>query len=97
MKESAFQRIAIAYLKGQPNSYWNVNHGGIFSGSGRFDIEGCIQGSYVAFELKTPKGRISNAQEDHWRRIREAGGWSFVVTNMTELREYLEHVLSHDV
>lgn len=44
------------------------------------DIIGCINGYFVAIELKTAKGELDPLQEYVLKQISEAGGIGFVVT-----------------
>lgn len=56
------------------------------------DIIGCVLGRFIAIECKAGKGKTTALQDREIERIRDAGGFAFVVneTNQDELKEELE-------
>ena len=74
--------------------YWNKNHGSVYVRSGRPDLEGCLEGLYVAIEAKAPgvvveKG-LSQTQRRHIQQIRDNGGIAIASNDEDEIMELLE-------
>jgi len=79
MTEAQFQRQVIRFF--QEQSIWFVKYwgGGRFTRAGIPDIICCVNGYFVAVELKTDKGRVSELQQYNIDRIRESGGVAIVL------------------
>ncbi|MNW40408.1 VRR-NUC domain protein [compost metagenome] len=78
MTEAQFQSKVINFL--------NVHHiynvkvwGGGFQRAGIPDILACVNGHFVAIELKTETGRTSQLQDYNLDRIRESRGTAIVL------------------
>ena len=71
--------------------YANKNHGSPFQRKGRPDIEGCLDGQFVAFEVKLPgkKNTLTRLQQRALQDIRDAGGRAEVIESVAEA----EHML----
>lgn len=79
MKESQFQTKVIQFLKEHGVyviKYWG---GGRYTKAGVPDIVACINGYFIAIELKTETGRVSKLQEYNLEDIRRAGGAAMVL------------------
>ena len=79
MKESQFQTKVIQFLKEHGVyviKYWG---GGRYTKAGVPDIVACINGYFIAVELKTDTGRVSKLQEYNLEEIRKAGGIAIVL------------------
>ena len=50
----------------------------------------CYRGKFVAFEVKTPTGKLTKLQETTLQRIRNAMGQAFKVTSLQEVKEILK-------
>jgi penicillin-binding protein-related factor A (putative recombinase) len=50
------------------------------------DIIACYKGKYIAIEVKTPEGKLSELQHYNLRQVEKAGGYSFVVRSVEELK-----------
>lgn len=72
-------------------AYVNVNHGSPFQRKGRPDIEACLWGLFIAFEVKLPRRQktVTALQTETLREIVQAGGYSAVVTSVAEAEELL--------
>lgn len=58
--------------------------------SGMADVISCIDGTFMAFELKrTAKEKLREAQKDHKYRLERADGLYFQVTSLDEVIEIL--------
>ncbi len=77
-------------LKKQPECFCWKEHGGIHGTAGLPDIIACIHGRFVAFEVKTPTGKLTKLQEITILKIRDAGGQAFKVTSAIEVAQILK-------
>lgn len=71
---------------------WHMKvHGSMFSKAGTPDIIACVQGEFVAIEVKRPEGgKISELQKFHIDAIHKAGGHAFVARSLEETKAYFE-------
>jgi len=49
------------------------------------DILCCYRGSFIAFEVKGPKGKTSALQDINIKNIKKAGGLAYVVRSVSEV------------
>lgn len=54
------------------------------------DIIACVDGRFVAFEVKTESGRLSKLQEVTLGRIRDAGGRAYMVRSAAEVARIMK-------
>jgi Holliday junction resolvase len=92
MKESEIVQRIKAYLKTVKGCFAWKEHGGQFGVAGIPDIIACIGGRFVAFEVKTDKGKTTALQEITIRKIREAGGIAEVVRSVEDVRRVIEQI-----
>ena len=92
MLEKTIVTAIMRYLKTIPCCFAWKTHGGIYTTSGIPDIVCCINGYFVAFEVKPPKGRLTKLQEMTIRRINEACGIAHRVTSVADVQAVLEAV-----
>lgn len=71
-------------------AYHIKNHGSIYSRSGTPDITACVNGKFVAIEVKQPGGRVSPLQAAHIELIKQAGGVAFVAYSLEEAKKNLK-------
>jgi hypothetical protein len=90
MSEKNITTAILRYLKAVPGCFCFKEHGGMYGTSGLPDILCCINGRFVAFEVKTPVGRLSKLQELAIAKIRAAGGEAHKVTSVLEVKEIIE-------
>lgn len=93
MKEKTITNQILKYLKSLPGCFAFKEHGGLYGTSGIPDIIVCYKGKFVAFEVKTEKGKLSKLQEITIEKIRKANGRAFKVTNLEEVEEILKGVM----
>ncbi len=93
MKEKTITNQILKYLKSEPLCFAFKEHGGIYGVSGLPDVICCYKGKFVAFEVKTEKGKLSKLQEITLKRINEAGGMAFKVTSLEEVKDILREVM----
>mgnify|MGYP000852614071 FL=1 len=98
MAEKEITSAIMRYLKSVPRCFCWKEHGGMYGTAGLPDIICCIKGRFVAFEVKTPSGRLTKLQEATMRKIRDAKGEVFKVTSVEDVKVILDalEVPSHD-
>ena len=82
MRESVFQTRVLKKLR-QKGVFFKIWGGG-FQQAGIPDIIGCYKGKFVAIELKTDVGRLSDLQKVILKRIEDNGGVALVIRPNTE-------------
>lgn len=93
MKEKTITNQILKYLKSLPECFAFKEHGGLYGTSGIPDIIVCYKGKFLAFEVKTEKGKLSKLQEITIEKIQKANGMAFKVTSLEEAKEILEEVM----
>lgn len=86
MNESEIVRQIKEYLKTVKGCFFWKEHGGQFGVAGLPDIILCLNGRFIALEVKTEKGKVSVLQEITLKKIRNAGGIAEVVRSVDEAR-----------
>ena len=76
--EKIFENKIKSYLK-SIGAYFIKTHGDRFSRIGTPDIIACINGKFVAVEVKGEKGKPSDLQLYHINQIQKAGGYGTVL------------------
>lgn len=89
--EKKLQDKAIAYLKKQ-NIYYINQFGDGFTGKGKPDLVTCINGRFVAFELKVGKNDLQDDQIIHKRRIERSNGLHYAPYTIEEFIEIVEEL-----
>lgn len=90
MKESEIISVIKEYLKTVSNCFYWKEHGGEFGQAGIPDIICCLSGKFIAFEVKTDKGKTTVLQEITLRKIRRAGGYAEVVRSVSDVKTIIE-------
>lgn len=93
MKESDIVRAILKYLKTVPDCFFWKEHGGMYDTAGIPDIICCYRGKFMAFEVKTEKGRTTALQESVINKIQKCGGKTAVVRSVDEVRILLEEMV----
>lgn len=88
-REKNLQDKCIAYLK-KNNIYYLNLYGDGFSGKGKPDIVTCINGKFVAFELKVKANNMQDAQKIHKLRIERSKGLHFIPYTLNEFISIIE-------
>jgi len=89
MHEKDIVTAILSHLKTVPRCFMWKTHGGMYGVAGIPDIIGCIQGRFVAFEVKTPSGQLTKLQESTLEKINSAKGAAFKVTSVDEVKVIL--------
>ncbi|GHU87536.1 hypothetical protein FACS1894202_02000 [Clostridia bacterium] len=74
------------HLKTVPSCFYWKEHGGQYGTAGLPDLICCINGRFVAFEVKTPVGKLTKLQEITIQRIKAAKGEAYKVTSVEDVR-----------
>ena len=77
-KENAFENKIKDYLK-SIGAYFIKTHGDRFSRVGTPDIIACVNGHFVAVEVKAENGKPSELQIYHIEQINKAGGYGVIL------------------
>ena len=91
IKEKKLQDKAIDYLKGRGIYYLNL-YGDGMSGKGKPDIIACLNGLFVAFELKVGENDMQDDQKIHKIRIERSKGLHFTPYTLSEFIEIVEEL-----
>lgn len=89
MRESKLQTDCIKELKARKIYHINI-HGGGFTGKGAPDIVVCLNGRFIAFELKVKNNTMQDDQIIHKRRIEKSGGLHYTPYSLAEFISILE-------
>lgn len=92
MREKDIVAAILRLLKQTPNCFCWKEHGGMYGMAGIPDIIACVNGQFVAFEVKVPSGKLTKLQEITIQRIRDANGQAFKVTSVAEVAAILEQM-----
>lgn len=87
MSEQQIQKRILDHLAKLPNT-WSVK---VISANknGVPDILACVNGKFVAIEVKTPTGRVSPLQEYQINRINNSGGLAAVARSVDDVKKLL--------
>lgn len=91
--EKRLQDKAIRYLKDRGIYHLNL-YGDGWSGKGKPDIIACINGKFVAFELKVGANDMQADQVIHKRRIERSGGLHFSPYSLEEFIDIVEGLIN---
>lgn len=89
--EKKLQDKAISYLKGRGIYYLNL-YGDGRSGKGKPDIIACINGLFVAFELKVGENDLQDDQKLHRVRIKRSKGLHYAPYTIEEFISIVEEL-----
>lgn len=76
--EKFYENKIKRYLK-ERGAYRVKYHGNYYSENGTPDILACVNGYFLAIEVKAPEGKPSELQLAKVDQIRKAGGFAYVV------------------
>lgn len=92
MTEKQFENKIKSYLKNLPKCWFFKVWGGGFQQAGIPDLIACVNGTFVAIEVKAENGKPSDLQLRNTRLINEATGLAVIVkpSQFDELKFALE-------
>jgi hypothetical protein len=91
--EKKLQDKCIAYLKAK-NIYYINQFGNGWASKGAPDLIVCINGKFVAFELKVGANNMQADQVIHKRRIERSGGLHFSPYSLEEFIDIVEGLIN---
>lgn len=83
MRESKLQQDCIRYLNNEGIVVFNI-HGGGWSSKGAPDLICCVNGKFVAFELKVDDNNMQSDQRLWKKRIVKNGGGHYCPRSLPE-------------
>lgn len=94
-EEKQFENKVKRYLKSK-NIYYFKYFGNAYSTPGILDLTLCINGRFVAVELKSEKGKVSVLQEYNIKEIKRCGGIAIVLrpSEFEEFKILIESLLN---
>jgi len=92
MLEKDIVNQIMRYLKSVPACFAWKQHGGQFGTAGLPDIICCIDGRFIAFEVKRPSGKLTKLQEATIAKIQKAKGHGYKVQSVGEVMEIIKHL-----
>ena len=99
MLESEIQKAITDYLAARKIFCWKNHNTGVPNGRGGLrkggkkgvsDILGIYKGRFLAIEVKTPKGKTTEAQDQFLAQVVKNGGIGFVARSVDNVKELLE-------
>ena len=90
MLEKDITNKILKYLKTLDKCYCFKEHGGSDGSAGIPDIICCFRGRFLAFEVKTAKGRTTVLQDINIRNIHKADGIAVVVRSVDEVKRVIK-------
>ena len=94
-EEKQFENKVKRYLKSK-NIYYFKYFGNAYSTPGILDLTLCVNGRFVAVELKSEKGKVSVLQEYNIKEIKRCGGIAIVLrpSEFGEFKILIESLLN---
>ena len=92
MAERDIVAAILRLLRKTPNCFCWKEHGGMYGTAGIPDVIACVDGQFVAFEVKTETGKLSRLQEVTLGRIRNAGGKAYMVRSAAEVAAIMKEM-----
>jgi len=93
MRESTLQGRILQWLHQQPRVWAFKAAASGYTGRGVPDIVACVDGHFIAFEVKTATGKPTVLQEHAIRDINRAGGTAYVVRSLPQVQELVREVM----
>jgi len=90
MSEKQIVNSIMRYLRTVPLAFCWKEHGGMYGTAGLPDIICCINGRFVAFEVKTSFGKLTKLQEITIQKIKDAKGEAYKVTSIEDVKSILD-------
>lgn len=97
MLEKDIQRQILRWLNSQRGIYAFKVAQGMYSQIGISDIIACVNGKFVAFEIKRPGAKATKLQKYFLYRINECGGHGYIVYSLDEVKEIVRRLKNEGV
>lgn len=85
MRENAIKRSIMKWLRARPDRVWCVKLTGA-NGAGKPDVIACVNGQFVAMEIKQPGESATKLQARELRMIQHVRGSALVVESLRDVR-----------
>ena len=92
MAEKAIVNSIMRYLKTLEGCFAFKEHGGFYGTAGVPDIICSYKGRFIAFEVKTEKGRATELQEATIKKINKAGGTALIVRSVQDVKDAIRNL-----
>lgn len=92
LERDIVERIRTKVLAPLPRSFFFKVHGGPFQQVGIPDLIGCLEGRFVAIEVKQPGKEPTKIQATILKKLAAAGAVVGVATSVEEARAIVERV-----
>ncbi len=92
MAEKAIVNSIMRYLKTLEGCFAFKEHGGFYGTAGIPDIICSYKGRFIAFEVKTEKGRATELQEATIKKINKAGGTALIVRSVQDVKDAIRNL-----
>ncbi len=94
-QEKQFENRVKRYLKSKGIYYFKY-FGNTYSTAGILDLTLCVNGKFLAIELKSEKGKTSLLQEYNIKEIQRCGGKAIVLrpSGFNEFKKLIEELLN---
>ncbi len=89
LSESQLTRQIRALLDAFGIFHWKQWQGPMSHPRGISDIIGIYQGRFLAIEVKTPKGKLTDSQRAFIQRVNREGGIAFVARSVEDVIKHL--------
>lgn len=87
MTEQKIQKDIVKYLESRGAYVVKVVKA---TKSGVPDVVACLNGLFIAIEVKKPGGKVSKLQEYNISKVRDSGGLAFVAYGVEDVKNYFE-------
>lgn len=96
--EKKFENRVKEWLDSLRHAWYFKVHGTAATGAGIPDIIACVNGVFVALEIKSDKGRLSEIQKATLRRMDRSGALKFILcpSNFGQIRLFIEELEAMD-
>ena len=102
--EKEVEKSILEFLEWYPGYFWKNNSVGVYDArkgvyrkakskyiiNGVSDILGVLNGKFIAIEVKSAKGRLSESQKEFLYQVNEEGGIGFVARSVEDVRRNLQ-------
>lgn len=96
--EKKFENEVKKWLDALTDTWYFKVHGNGVQSSGIPDIIACVNGDFVALEIKSEVGKLSELQKSKLKRLYEVGGLVYVVkpSNFESVKAGIKCLISKD-
>jgi penicillin-binding protein-related factor A (putative recombinase) len=84
------------YLKTLPKCFFFKEHGGVYGQTGIPDLIICYKGQFIAVEVKTPTGVISEIQKHTIQKINNSDGLAIIAYSVDDVKTAI-NVIDNEV